>query len=338
MSIFLRRYSLRLHFRTLTLYRHDILKPTTEISINENVVCDLPYLGLISIEGEDATEFLQGQFSNDIKLLDNNNSQINSYNSPKGRMFASFRLFKKDDCYFMLLPKELIEPIIKRLRMFVMRSKVVLDDLSDSWSCIGLSGPDASSIDMFPEAVNATAHNDVLSIIHIPGIASRLLIVGPTENVENFKNNLSDQFTAAESSHWKRLDIHAGIPNIYSSTQESFVPQMVNLQLVDGVSFTKGCYPGQEVVARMHYLGKLKKRMYRIIVDSNETPAPGDNLYLSGSENTQSIGQIVDAQLNDQGSVDALAVIQTSAIDKDIRVGDNNGPAVSFAELPYAAE
>ena len=293
----------------------------------------------MKISGEDALTFLQGQFSNDVNLLEGNNSQFNSYNSPKGRMYASFRLYKQDDDFFMLLPKEIIEPILKRLRMFVMRSKVVLDDLTESWSSVGLSGSAVNDIKHFPKTVDAILNNGELTYLQIPGIESRLIAVGPTSKIEAFKKDIDSNFTQTNADHWKRLDIHAGLPNIYTATQETFVAQMVNLPQVNGVSFTKGCYPGQEVVARMHYLGKLKKRMYRITIDGLIIPTPGDNLYFGNSENSQSIGQIVDAQLNNNGGLDALAVVQVSAADKgDVHLNDADGPAINFNDLPYTFE
>ena len=316
------------------------MKLTTEIGINENVICDTSYLGIIKVSGEDASSFLQGQFSNDVNLLNETNSQLNSYNSPKGRMYASFRLFKNDENYFLLLPQEIIEPIIKRLRMFVVRSKVVLEDLSDSWKSVGLSGPAINNeITQIPKDIEGVVHDGPTTFIRVPGLNIRILISGPNEEIDKLTNELNKKLTPTDSNHWKRLDIHAGLPNIYSTTQESFVAQMVNLPLVNGVSFTKGCYPGQEVVARMHYLGKLKKRMYRIVIEGNSTPEPGENLYLGDNENTQSVGEIVDAQPNNTDGIDALAVVQVNAIEKgNIRLATQDGPTVSVAELPYSFE
>ena len=314
-----------------------ILKPTTEININDSVICDTSYLSLVKVSGEDATTFLQGQFSNDIDLLTENNSQLNSYNSPKGRMYASFRLYKSGDDFFMLLPKEILDPIVKRLRMFVMRSKVVFDDLSAEYKSIGLSSPTLNTdINHYPEEVDGTQHTKKMTYLRID---QRVLVVGLNAEIDTLKNGLNDKFVQTGGDHWKRLDIHAGLPNIYSSTQETFVAQMVNLPLVNGVSFTKGCYPGQEVVARMHYLGKLKKRMYRILIEGQTIPTPGDNLYFGDNDKGQSIGQIVDAQLNDNAGIDALAVIQVSAVEKgNIRLGESNGPAIHVEKLPYSFE
>ncbi len=309
------------------------MKLSTELNINENVLCDTQFLGVIKFNGEDVTPFLQGQFSHDVALVDENTSQLNSYNSPKGRMYASFRLFKSGDDFFMVLPKDVIEPTIKRLRMFVMRSKVVVEDLSENWDCIGLSGALIDADMPMPNDLNIVQHDESLHYLRVPGIDKRVLIVGPTSAIDDVKLRLTKNLTLSDSEHWKRLDIHAGLPNIYSTTQENFVLQMVNLQLIDGVSFTKGCYPGQEVVARMHYLGKLKKRMYRITINQSSVPAPGDNLTSTEETNAQSIGQIVDAQLNNTGSVDALAVIQNKAVESGKLIINDHSVIVN--ELPY---
>lgn len=317
------------------------MKSNIDTAIDENVFCQADYLGIIKVTGDDAQSFLQGQFSNDVALTSESHSQLNSYNSPKGRLYAIFRLFKSTDDYYLLLPKEILEPVIKRLRMFVMRSKVVLEDLSENWTTIGLSGSLVkSSISHFPGEVNGVIHENELTYIQIPGTEKRLLIIGPTDEITKLKSSIEQNFSEVDENFWKRLDIHAGFPSIYSSSQEEFVAQMVNLQLVDGVSFTKGCYPGQEVVARMHYLGKLKKRMYRVVIEGNSIPAPAENLYLANNDNTQSIGQIVDAQLNDSGGIDALAVLQTKVIgdESDIRVGSTDGTSIEIADLPYSFE
>ncbi|HFE38329.1 MAG TPA: folate-binding protein [Gammaproteobacteria bacterium] len=309
------------------------MKQTNEIDIHDNIVCDTSFLSIVKITGADAKTFLQGQFSNDVNLLTENNSQLSSYNSPKGRLYASFRLLKSGRDFLMLLPSEVTESIIKRLRMFIMRSNVNIENISDNWKSIGLSGFSITSeINQAPQEANNVLTNKGTTYISLPGVTKRLLALGPEESIKQLTNRLTEKNLLVNANHWKRLDIHAGLPNIYTATQESFVAQMVNLQFINGLSFTKGCYPGQEVIARMRYLGKLKKRMYRITINSDIAPNPGENLYLGG--NSQSIGKIVDAQPNNQGRIDALAVIQNSACDQgEIYVND---AALSLTELPYA--
>ncbi len=311
------------------------IKETSEITIDENIICEIDHLGIIKITGEDALAFLHGQFSNDVKTLDNNQSQWNSYNNPKGRLFTTFRLCKLEQGYFMLMPRELIEPVVKRLRMFVMRSKVTLDDLSSTWKSLGFAGNKLSI--PTPTGMNEIQQENSVNWIRIPGVTTRVLCFGENSDIEEIKLQFSDMLKFCNSNHWRRLDIHAGIANIFADTYEEFVAQMVNLQLTDGVSFTKGCYPGQEVVARMHYLGKLKKRMHRITINTNELPKLGENIYDSTSENQQSIGKIVDVQKNEKGSLDALAVIQVANVEsKGLQLSGADDASIVVEELPYS--
>jgi folate-binding protein YgfZ len=135
------------------------------------------------------------------------------------------------------------------------------------------------------------------------------------------------------------MDIRAGIPNVFEDTVEAFVPQMANLQLVGGVSFTKGCYTGQEVVARMQYLGKLKRRMYHARVDAGQPPTPGTEVFSPSSDSGQGAGRIVDAAASPDGGYEVLAVLQISSADaNDLQLGDIDGPALQLMELPYAFE
>lgn len=310
---------------------------TNPISIDENVICSLDELKVIKITGEDARTFLQGQFSNDVNGLENGHGQLNSYNSPKGRMYACFYLTCIDDAFFMLVPADIIDMLVKRLRMFIMRSQVTLEDMNTTIQCYGFHGAQtlnqlASKVNLPSNTLEATNSNgNILLKLN----EKRLVAFG--ETIQQITESLDNSIIRTNNNHWRRLDIHAGIPNIFSASQEEFVAQMVNLPLIGGVSFTKGCYPGQEVVARMHYLGKLKKRMYRITIDTDKVPLPATNIYEKESGNTQSVGQIVDAQLNESGNVDALAVLQIKSAEESVLcLNSTDGPSITLQSLPYA--
>ncbi|MDX1812201.1 MAG: folate-binding protein [Gammaproteobacteria bacterium] len=306
-------------------------------AIDENTVCKLNEFSLIKITGEDARAFLQGQFSNDVNALQSGQCQLNSYNSPKGRMYACFYLLNVDDTFYMIVPGDIVEMLLKRLRMFVMRSKVTLEDISESNPLYGFSGEALLKQLAQKTALPAEAMHVEQSDNHTIALLNNDRAIGFGQDMDDIATSLDA--TTADNKHWRRLDIHAGIPNIFASSQEEFVAQMVNLPLVGGVSFTKGCYPGQEVVARMHYLGKLKKRMYRVLIDSAELPKPADNVYEQDSDNDQSVGQIVDAQLNEAGTIDALAVLQIkSAEEHKLCLGSKTGPGLSLRSLPYPFE
>ncbi len=306
-----------------------------------HVIADLSHYGLIEATGEEARDFLQNQFSNDMRLVGVSQSQISAYCNPKGRMLAAFRIFQQGETFYLRLPRSILEPTLKRLRMFVLRTKVTLDDASDKLARFGFAGPDADKhlskiLDNVPAEANAVAENPGLSVIRLPDTMPRFEIHGEPNAMISLWKQLAEQATPVGADCWSWLDIQAGIPEVLPETIEAFVPQMVNLGALDGISYKKGCYPGQEVVARMHYLGKLKRRMYRANVSTNTVPSPGDNLY-SPTETDQSVGKVVEAQPNPNGGIDLLAVIQIATADSgNIHLGvTEDTPRLDFQDLPY---
>lgn len=314
------------------------------VTTTGNVLCDLSHLGLVSAHGDDAAAFLQGQFSNDVTQVSATRSQLNSYCTPKGRMLATFRLFLRGDTYFMRMPREIVEPLLKRLGMFVLRSKVTLEDADDSLVRIGYSGPDAatalqSAVGKIPVDVDEVVTHQGLTLLRLRGPHPRFEIYGELEPTVQLWERLNVRAAPVGAANWALLDILAGVPTVYSQNVEAFVPQMANMQLVGGVSFKKGCYPGQEVVARMQYLGKLKRRMYRLHLDQDTPPVPGTELFDAASNGTESVGRIVDAQPHPDGGVEALAVIQVeSATEGSLRLGSMDGPQTQLRDLPYPFE
>ncbi|MEQ6340425.1 MAG: folate-binding protein YgfZ [Gammaproteobacteria bacterium] len=305
------------------------------------VIADLSHTGLIAVRGPDAATFLQNQFSNDVRGVSQQHSQMSAYCNPKGRILACFRIFMRDDTYYLRMPQELVDATLKRLRMFVLRAKVTLEDAGDALVRIGIASPHGITelkdiLGGLPEDVDDTVHCNGLTVIRLPGAQPRFEITGEFAAARDIWNKLGVHATPVGASVWDLLDIRAGIPTIHVVTSEAFVPQMVNLHLINGVSFKKGCYPGQEIVARMHYLGTLKRRMYLAHILSDTAPQPGDTLYGSGTENTQSIGTIVTAQPAPEGGFDALAVVEIKAAEhSSVHLHSTGGAALAFRDLPY---
>ncbi|MCW9023992.1 MAG: folate-binding protein YgfZ [Gammaproteobacteria bacterium] len=307
----------------------------------KTIIADLSHFSLIKVSGEEAMDFLQNQFSNDIKDVTEQQSQLSAYCSPKGRILASFRIFKQADDYYLELSADLLEPTLKRLRMFVMRSKVVLDDVSNDWARIGLAGQQAESL-LQPHfsTIPAEPHQSVsekgASLIRLAGDIPRFEIHGMPSTLITIWSDLQSQAQTAGRAVWDWFDIKAGIPVINAKTVEAFVPQMVNFSTIGGVSFTKGCYPGQEVVARMHYLGKLKRRMYLAHVESDSPPDAGMELYTQTDADgePQSCGKIVQAQPSPAGGFDLLAVLQIAHATNPIQLGET-GPEITISDDPY---
>jgi folate-binding protein YgfZ len=304
------------------------------------VLVDLSHLALIRARGADVVPFLQGQLSNDIRLVDDRHSQLTGYSSPKGRMFAILRVFRHGEDYLLQLPETLREGIVKRLRMFVMRSRVTLESADDLVS-IGLSGPQAPLLiqqvmGATPSSPDECLTRDGLSVLKLPGLLPRFEIVATPHEAIRIWRECASRSQRCAPAVWAWLDIMAGIPTVLPETSEAFVPQMANLELIGGVNFKKGCYPGQEIVARMQYLGRLKQRMVRAHADMEHRPMPGADIH-APDFGEQSAGTVVDAQPSPRGGYDLLAVVQIGSIQTgELYLGNRQGARLSIESLPYA--
>lgn len=313
--------------------------------LNDCAIFDLSHLRFIQVSGDDAEIFLQGQFTNDIRQVSPEHHQMGGYCTPKGRMLANFRIFSHNGSYVLQLPEDTSEALLKRLSMFILRSQVTLEDASDQLVVIGLAGECSrelltSKFALLPQAPGDSIQQDGVTILNISGPTPRFEIIGQAEAMESLWTELATKANPANPELWSLLDIRAGIPTIYSGTVESFVPQMTNMQLIDGVSFDKGCYVGQEVVARMKYLGSLKRRMYLAKIDSPTQPQPGDNLVPNtATESGQEAGTVVMSAPSPQGGYELLAVIENNHIEADqLHLKSSSGPTVEIISQPYQFE
>jgi len=223
----------------------------------------------------------------------------------------------------------------------VLNAKVTLEDASNAMIRIGLSGPDAEAelrdaVGALPAQVDDVVATNGLLVIRIPGPHPRFEIMGDSESIKKVWSTFDVRAAPVGAAPWSLLDVRAGLPALYPETMDSFVPQMVNLQAVGGVSFHKGCYTGQEVVARMQFLGKLKRRMYRARLRWDGTPKPGDGLFTGGADGGQDAGTLVDAQPSPDGGYEVLAVVPIAVAEgRPVHLYDSKGPLLEFAELPY---
>ncbi len=301
--------------------------------------CKITQSGVLRFDGTDTQSFLQGQLTNDINALTTTLSQYTGYCTPKGRLLASLLLWRRDSVYHMLLPRALCEPVRKRLSMYILRSKVKAADISDAQVLFGLAGTDAASwvatiTGAAPAAVHDVVHHENVSALMLP--VQRYLVVAALADAPRIEAALTAAAAASPATLWDALDIEAGIPSVVAATQEQFVPQTVNFDLINALSFDKGCYPGQEIVARTHYLGRVKQRMVRARITAASAPAAGDKLYTEAFGG-QASGMIVAAVAASIGAYDVLAVIQTGSLDKSaVHWQSPSGPALEIQPLPYA--
>ncbi len=316
----------------------------TRIVYTGNVIADLSHYALLSVHGEDAVNLLQGQLTNNVAELAENHSQLNSLCTQKGRVLSTLRLFKRNDAIYIQLPAGMAEETLKILRMYVLRSKVNLENASDNFVSIGLSGPTADKeLEVVslpaPKNVDDVVQSDDYTIIRIHGIHPRFIIFSDLESIKKLWTELDVHSAPVGTGPWQLLDILAGIPIVTINTSQSFVPQMINLQLLNGISFKKGCYTGQEIVARMQYLGKLKKRMFLASIKSDVKPVPGDKLFAKEFSETQNCGSVINSEEGADGSYDTLCVADIKTQENSpIHYKTSDGPQLNFRELPYPLE
>jgi folate-binding protein YgfZ len=306
-----------------------------------DVIADLSHFGVIAAQGPDASGFLQGQFTNDVHAVTDDRGQITGYCSPKGRLLAVLYVIRRAGTYYLILPVELTVPILHRLRKYVLRAAVELQDLGATRVRIGVAGPGGESaltafVHAVPRSVYGVSHAGDLSLMRLPGTPARFLVMGSGIEMQRLWDALSTRLTPVSAARWDLLDIRAGIPTVLSRTQEHFVPQMVNLDALDGISFSKGCYTGQEIVARTHYLGKVKQRLYLASAGTQHPIQPGDSLFSPGADTDHSIGTVVAAQPSPGGRQELLAVINTTAAGTgEVRLNAADGHKIELKSLPY---
>jgi hypothetical protein len=285
-----------------------------------NLIADLSHNALVSITGDDAAAFLHAQFTNDVQALGVGEAQWNGWCSAKGRLLATFLLARRAEGFLLMLPAEIAAPIVKRLSMYVLRAKVKIADVSPQYAARGIIGDRAE-----PQPMRVLERDGEIVV----GLeAGRFIALMPPEKAPP---------ATAGADAWELASIRSGVPIITAATQEAFVPQMANFELVGGVSFKKGCYPGQEIVARTQYRGILKKRMARVHVAGGERPKPGQSVY-SSAFGEQSAGTIVNAAAAPGGGFDALVVAQTESLARaDLRLGAPDGPPMEILQQPPLA-
>ena len=304
-----------------------------------DLVADLSHNALLGVTGDDAAAFLHAQFTNDVQALGVNEAQWNGWCSAKGRLLATFLLLRRADGFLIMLPAEIAAPIAKRLAMYVLRSKVKIQDVSELHARIGIAGPGARALVQshwatVPAPMRA-ADKDGAPCVALDG--ERFVALVPPTAAPAFWDLFSNAWQRGGADAWEWTSIQAGVATIVAATQEAFVPQMANFELVGGVSFKKGCYPGQEIVARTQYRGILKRRMALAHVPGEERPQPGQSVY-SGAFGDQAAGTIVNAAPSPGGGFDALVVAQVDSLaQRDLRWKSPDGPRLEIRRHPPLA-
>ena len=304
-----------------------------------DLVADLSHNALLGVSGDDAAAFLHAQFTNDVQALAPGEAQWNGWCSAKGRLIATFLLARGPEGFLIMLPAEIAAPIAKRLAMYVLRSKVKIADVSELHARIGIAGSGAASkvrehFGALPAPMRVVEKDGALCIALD---AERFVALVPRAAAPAFRDLFGADWQRTGADEWEWRSIQSGVPTIVAATQEAFVPQMANFELVGGVSFKKGCYPGQEIVARTQYRGTLKKRMALAHLGGAERPQPGQSVY-SSAFGEQAAGTIVNVAPAPGGGFDALVVAQVESLARDdLRWNSPEGARLEIRSHPPLA-
>lgn len=300
----------------------------------------LDQFGVIDVHGDDAASFLHGQLTNDIQTLEAGSVRLAGFCSPKGRLLATLLVWRAGDAVRMLVCADLVTSLQKRLSMFVLRAKARLINATDGLTVVGFAGDVRATLsqcfEALPDGVHVKIDASCGELIRVPDAngVPRFLWVGPKAAVDAKLAALDATHRArrAAPALWDWLDIRAGEPRVNAATSEQFVPQMINFELVGGVNFRKGCYPGQEVVARSQYRGTIKRRT--VLAHAAQAHA-GVEVFHS-EDPGQPCGMVVNAAAAPEGGVDCLVQLKLGALDTgSVHVGSPHGPTLAFLPLPY---
>jgi folate-binding protein YgfZ len=315
-------------------------------TLRDGVVVPVTDFGLIAVSGDDAASFLHNQLTNDVEHLGANEARLAGYCTPKGRLQATFLMWRNQQDIYLQLTRAIQAPLQKRLTMFVLRSKARLRDATDeapTAAVLGLAGARAQAalaghVGALPEAPYGKVDGGFGTVIRLADAfnAPRYLWVTSAETAVAALPQLRQTLALGGNVAWRLAEIHAGVPQVTQPTQEQFVPQMLNFELIGGVNFQKGCYPGQEIVARSQYLGKLKRRMMLATLPDAAARA-GDEVFASDDPGQPS-GMIVNAAPNGLGGADVLVEIKLAALEHEVRHGSAGGTPLEFLALPYAID
>jgi folate-binding protein YgfZ len=331
---------------------HDFGQSLTVSQLQEGFVAAITDQGLIGLNGDEAASFLHGQLTNDVEHLDQEQVRLAGYCTPKGRLLASFLMWRNATTIYLQLPRTIQPAIQKRLQMFVLRAKAKLHDASfdaTNQVILGLGGKQASTalsawFPVLPAAPFSKVEHALGTLLRVADAfgSARYEWLTSAATARDVWPQLAQQLAKGGNDCWRLSEIHAGIPQITATTQEQFVPQMINFELLGGVNFKKGCYPGQEIVARSQYLGKLKRRTTLVSIDDASVVAGGELFAVSDPD--QPCGMVVNAAPNGSGGIDALVEMKLGAIAEGssaagaVRYGSAQGVHVHFLPMPYVLD
>lgn len=295
---------------------------------------------LLPASGPDALTFLQGQVTCDTRRVDGEHAIPGAYCTPQGRTVCDFLLCQLgEEKYAMRLRRDLREQSAAVFGKYIIFSKAKLDPEDEQWQLFGCWGEEVKQqlreiFGNIPDGQYMSAGGDGFLLVQVDEAGKRFECYLDASRLAAGADPFGDSLQMREENAWQALEIEAGIARLQGATSGEFVPQMLNFDLTGHISFDKGCYTGQEVVARLHYRGTPKRRLYRVLLPEHVTAAPGAPIY--GESEGQSIGNLVNVSVSASGATQALAVVTVSKIEENLHLESPGGPSLALATLPYS--
>ena len=270
-----------------------------------NTLYKLHHLSAIEVSGEDASQFLQGQLTCNITEITREKASIAAFCTPKGRVISTLLIIKTQQGFLMLLPRSLLDKVLQKLQMYVLRSKVKLIDASESFSLHGLYQPSEIEDFSLPKSDFHCSFNETLICIKLPCLTPRFLCITANNSTAFLAPK---NFNIGSYDEWRYQDISCGLPWFDAEQSELYIPQMLDIDRLGGISFNKGCYTGQEIVARTHYLGKAKRQLF--LAECNRTLLQTSNFAVKDAQTQEKLGTILALQAHTE-TTRLLLVLQT---------------------------
>ncbi len=302
------------------------------------MIYPVPNLSVLAVSGTDAAQFLQGQSTCNIKQVTDAAGSFGAFCTPQGRTVCTFFIVKQQETFLLVIASDLQPKVIKRLQLYILRSDVQLHDTQQDYKLFGFLCPDSvpAGIDL-PDRQFAVSHGQQGLCINLSEARRRFLCIVLAASATDFQAGLIENAAASigNAADWQYWDMLAGIPWLNCATSEQFTPQMINLDLLHGISFNKGCYTGQEIVARTHYLGKAKRHMYLALSNAALLPQPGTAVVDISESQPQPIGTVITA-CQRAGKIVMLVVLPIAhAASEDLALENRNHERLSVTELSY---
>lgn len=336
--------------------RFSSLEEEAQNCLDKTLICDLSHLDLLSVQGDEAEIFLQGQLSCDLSKVTAESLQLGSYCTPKGRMVNSFRALNIDNIYYLLMEPDLFEPSQSALSKYIIFSKAEIKNARNDFITLGLAGPEAeqllAQVCPVPTQINSVTQQGQIICARIAGAGpasetkphSRFILFCQGDAAYTLWQQFAERAIPVGQNAWHLLDILAGYGQVEKTSVEQFLPHNLNYQSIDAVSFTKGCFTGQEVVARMHYRGQLKSRLFLAETELVELPKPGASLFVKDEGGFKHHAELVNIAISGKDGqryrCQMLALLPVSNPEKTPLFLTNTGDEeqalpIKILDLPY---